>query len=60
MEAKDGSSISDFEQAEKEAVTLGATILSNSWSCPENWDCGDSDSKLLRHEGHRVSRFNRR
>ena len=41
MEAKDGSSISDFEQAEKEAVTLGATILSNSWSCPENWDCDD-------------------
>ena len=43
MEAKDGSSISDFETAEKEAVTLGATIVSNSWSCPENWDCGDSN-----------------
>jgi subtilase family serine protease len=43
MEAKDGSSISDFEAAEKEAVTLGATIVSNSWSCPENWDCGDSN-----------------
>ena len=43
MEAKDGSSISDFEQAEKEAVTLGATIVSNSWSCPKNWDCGDSN-----------------
>jgi len=41
MEAKDGSSISDFEAAEKEAVTLGATIVSNSWSCPNNWDCGD-------------------
>ncbi|HLX26443.1 MAG TPA: hypothetical protein VKR05_05575, partial [Candidatus Cybelea sp.] len=31
MEAKGG--ISDFEAAEKEAVTLGATILSNSWIC---------------------------
>ncbi len=41
MEAKGG--ISDFETAEKEAVTLGATILSNSWSCPENWDCGDTN-----------------
>ena len=41
MEAKDGSSISDFETAEQEAVTLGATIVSNSWSCPNNWDCGD-------------------
>jgi subtilase family serine protease len=43
MEAKDGSSISDFEQAEKEAVTLGATIVSNSWGCPGSWDCGDSN-----------------
>jgi subtilase family serine protease len=40
MEA--GSSISDFEIAEKEAVTLGATILSNSWICYGAWDCGDS------------------
>ena len=43
MEAKDGSSISDFEQAEKEAVTLGATILSNSWGCNGSNDCGDSN-----------------
>jgi subtilase family serine protease len=43
VEAKDGSSISDFEQAEKEAVTLGATIVSNSWGCPNNWDCGDTN-----------------
>jgi len=43
MEAKDGSSISDFEQAEKEAVTLGATILSNSWGCTGSDDCGDSN-----------------
>ena len=42
MEAKDGSSIADFEQAEKEAVSLGATIISNSWSCYGSWDCGDS------------------
>ena len=42
MEAKDGP-ISDFETAEKEAVTLGATILSNSWSCYGSWDCGDSN-----------------
>ncbi|HLX25700.1 MAG TPA: S8 family serine peptidase, partial [Candidatus Cybelea sp.] len=41
MEAKGG--ISDFEAAEKEAVTLGATILSNSWICYGSWDCGDSN-----------------
>ena len=41
MEAKGG--ISDFEQAEKEAVTLGATILSNSWICYGSWDCGDTN-----------------
>ena len=39
MEAKGG--ISDFEKAEAEAVTLGATILSNSWICYGSWDCGD-------------------
>jgi subtilase family serine protease len=38
-----GSSISDFEIAEKEAVTLGATILSNSWICYGSGDCGDSN-----------------
>jgi subtilase family serine protease len=41
MEAK--GQISDFEAAEKEAVTLGATILSNSWICYGSWDCGDSN-----------------
>ena len=41
MEA--GGQISDFEAAEAEAVKLGATILSNSWSCPENWDCSDTN-----------------
>jgi len=41
MEAKDG--ISDFEAAEKEAVTLGATIVSNSWICYGSWDCGDTN-----------------
>jgi hypothetical protein len=41
MEA--GGQISDFEAAEAEAVTLGATILSNSWSCPEDWDCEDTN-----------------
>ena len=40
MEAKGG--ISDFEAAEKEAVTLGATILSNSWICYGSYDCGDA------------------
>ncbi len=37
MEAKNNSTdgISDFEKAEAEAVTLGATIVSNSWGCPE-------------------------
>jgi hypothetical protein len=43
MEAKDGSSISDFETAEKEAVTLGATIVSNSWICYGSSDCGDTN-----------------
>jgi hypothetical protein len=41
METK--GSISDFETAEAEAVTLGATILSNSWTCPGSDDCGDSN-----------------
>jgi hypothetical protein len=41
MEAK--SNISDFEAAEAEAVTLGATILSNSWGCYGSSDCGDSN-----------------
>jgi hypothetical protein len=39
MEAKGG--ISDFEAAEKSAVTLGATVLSNSWICYGSADCGD-------------------
>jgi subtilase family serine protease len=41
MEAQD--SITDLEASEQEAVALGATVLSNSWSCPNNWDCGDSN-----------------
>ncbi|MBV8066729.1 MAG: peptidase S8 [Candidatus Eremiobacteraeota bacterium] len=41
MESKGG--ISDFEAAEKTAVLLGATILSNSWICYGSWDCGDSN-----------------
>lgn len=41
LEAKSGTS--DFEKAETEAVTLGATILSNSWICYGSADCGDSD-----------------
>jgi hypothetical protein len=41
MEA--GSSISDFEAAEAEAVTLGATILSNSWICYGSDNCGDDN-----------------
>jgi hypothetical protein len=41
MEAKGG--ISDFEQAEKEAVALGATVLSNSWICYGSYDCGDTN-----------------
>jgi len=40
MEAP-SNGISDFETTEAEAVTLGAKILSNSWSCLNNWDCGD-------------------
>jgi hypothetical protein len=41
MEAKDSTSIGDFETAEATAVKLGATIISNSWGCPGSWDCGD-------------------
>jgi subtilase family serine protease len=37
------NSISSLEQAEAEAVTLGATIISNSWICYGNGDCGDSN-----------------
>ena len=55
MEAKGG--ISDFEAAEAEAVTLGATILSNSWICYGSSDCGDHElPELLQHAGYRVSR----
>jgi subtilase family serine protease len=39
IEAKD--SVPDLETAEAEAVTLGAAIVSNSWSCPGSYDCGD-------------------
>ncbi len=41
MEADD--SISGFEDANAEAVKLGATILSNSWICYGNDDCGDAN-----------------
>lgn len=41
MEAKGG--INDFEAAEAEAVTLGATIASNSWICYGSGNCGDSN-----------------
>jgi subtilase family serine protease len=37
----DGS-VAGFEEAEASAVSLGAKILSNSWSCPEDWDCEDT------------------
>lgn len=39
MEA-DGT-IAGLEQAEAKAVSLGATIVSNSWICYESWDCTD-------------------
>jgi subtilase family serine protease len=38
-----GDQISDLEATEAEAVKLGAKILSNSWSCPEDWDCEDTN-----------------
>lgn len=41
MEA--GGQISDFETAEAEAVSLGATILSNSWICYGSGNCGDTN-----------------
>ncbi len=42
MEAN-SSGTSDLEATEAEAVTLGATILSNSWGCYGSWDCGDTN-----------------
>lgn len=39
MEAKNGTG--NFERSEAEAVTLGATIVSNSWICYGSGDCGD-------------------
>jgi subtilase family serine protease len=39
IEAK--GQISDLETAEATAVTLGATILSNSWGCYGSYDCND-------------------
>jgi subtilase family serine protease len=41
MEA-DGS-IAGFEAANQAAVKLGAKIISNSWICYGNWDCGDAN-----------------
>jgi hypothetical protein len=41
MEASD--SISSLEEAEQSAVTLGATIVSNSWICYGSYDCDDSN-----------------
>jgi subtilase family serine protease len=41
MEA-DGT-INGFEEANQAAVKLGAKIISNSWICYGNWDCGDSN-----------------
>jgi subtilase family serine protease len=41
MEANLGSSISDFEAAEQEAVKLGAKVISNSWLCYGDSECGD-------------------
>jgi hypothetical protein len=41
MEA-DGS-ITGFEKANQAAVKLGAKIISNSWICYGNWDCGDTN-----------------
>jgi hypothetical protein len=41
MEAS--SSISSLEEAETSAVTLGATIVSNSWICYGDDDCGDTN-----------------
>jgi subtilase family serine protease len=38
----DGS-ITGMEEAEASAVSLGATIVSNSWSCPKSTNCGDSN-----------------
>lgn len=34
-------SVSSLETAESSAVTLGATIISNSWICGGSYDCGD-------------------
>ncbi|HEX3458851.1 MAG TPA: S8 family serine peptidase [Candidatus Baltobacteraceae bacterium] len=41
IEAQD--TITDLEKAETEAVTLGAHIVSNSWICYDDVQCGDSN-----------------
>jgi subtilase family serine protease len=41
MEA-DGT-VSGLERAETEAVKLGATIISNSWTCYVSWTCTDEN-----------------
>jgi subtilase family serine protease len=41
MEATNGSSISDLENAEQSAVKLGAKVISNSWVCYGDSQCGD-------------------
>jgi subtilase family serine protease len=38
---ENNGNISDFEQAEQTAVTLGAHIVSNSWICYGSDNCGD-------------------
>lgn len=51
IEAKNGSSISDFENAEATAAKLGATVVSNSWICYGDWSCGDPNfAKYFKHK----------
>jgi hypothetical protein len=40
---ENNGNISDFEQAEQTAVSLGAHIVSNSWICYGSDNCGDSN-----------------
>jgi hypothetical protein len=41
----DSSDTSDLEQAEATAVSVGATIVSNSWQCGGSNNCGDPNFK---------------
>ncbi len=49
------NSTSDLETAEREAVTLGAHVVSNSWGCPGSNDCDDPSAFSAPHTVYLAS-----